>query len=324
MRQPSLQELLGGQEPPQQVGLEVYDLFCGAGGFSCGSTMAGCRVVFACDECSKAIATHKENHPEATHMCTRLPAPLPLPTDGRMYHLHGSPPCQQFSTVNTRGRSDNKHVQAVGLIEWYLNLALASSATTWSMEQVPTNGVVHLLERLRRQNPKKLAYHVFDLCQLGIPQTRKRLLAGTPWLIARLVRMCSDERRRSVRDVLQTGSATHIQNGLGWEDRHLRHNRQPTQNKYVYVRRELVPDSVRLRPVTRPAPTVLTNGILRWIWWQKGVVRKKRLGVRHVAALQTFPRSYIWPKQSHLAYRQIGNAFPPLLAELLVHAKTTG
>ena len=53
MRQPSLHELLGiaDQEAEERLpeGLEVYDLFCGAGGFSCGAVLAGYRVAFACD-----------------------------------------------------------------------------------------------------------------------------------------------------------------------------------------------------------------------------------------------------------------------------------
>ena len=179
MRQQSLGELLGSREPDACVvpeGLEVYDLFCGAGGFSCGSELAGCRVVFACDSCEMAIETHKQNHPDATHQCLTLPADLPLPIDGRPFHLHGSPPCQQFSNGNSKGRTAEGHKVASTMVEWYLNLALKSRASSWSMEQVSTRGVVKIVERIRKRHPKKLAYHVFDLEQLGVPQTRRRLL----------------------------------------------------------------------------------------------------------------------------------------------------
>ena len=46
---------------------------------------------------------------------------------------------------------------------------------------------------------------------LGVPQTRKRLIAGTPALVARLVRHVRQLHRvRSVRDVISTGRATHL------------------------------------------------------------------------------------------------------------------
>ena len=47
------------------------------------------------------------------------------------------------------------------------------------------------------------------------------------------------------------------------------------------------------------------------------------VAVTHAAALQTFPPTYLWPKKvtKHLAYKQIGNALPPLVAELLLRGE---
>lgn len=65
-------------------GLEVFDLYCGCGGFSEGAAEAGCRVVFACDSYELPIETHRLNHPLAEHWCEELPrADLPFPLDGR-------------------------------------------------------------------------------------------------------------------------------------------------------------------------------------------------------------------------------------------------
>lgn len=324
MHQQSIHELLRtdapGTEDELPKGQEVYDLFCGAGGFSCGAALAGCRVAFACDSCPLALETHKQNHPEATHLCAQLPAPLPLPTDGRPFHLHGSPPCQQFSTMKTFGGTQKKRVDAANMVEWYLELALRSGATSWSMEQVSTNGVVQLVERVRQSNPGRLAYHVFDLDLLGVPQTRKRLIAGTPWLVARLVRMCSVWRRRPVNRVIHTSYATHLRNSKGWETQTLRHIRKPGQSKYVYsMDRILVPESDLVRSVTLPGPTVVCTSTLRWAWWERyDKVHLQTVRPPHLAALQTFPPTYVWPEKIELARRQIGNALPPLVAELML------
>ena len=224
--------------------------------------------------------------------------------------------------MNSRGRTAEAKVTASNLVEWYLDLALNSRATSWSMEQVPTNGVVKIVERVRKRHPKRLTYHVFDLEHLGVPQTRKRLIAGTPALVSRLVRMCGTGRLRSVRDVISTGLVTHLRTSKGWDSQTLRHIRKPGQTKYVYNERPLVPESARVRAVTLPAPTVVTTSQPRWVRWNKDRFEQpKRVAVKHTAALQTFPPSYLWPETKHLAYKQIGNALPPLVAELLLRGE---
>ena len=108
MRQLSLRASLGCDEERSACmdngTIEVWDLFCGAGGFSEGARAAGCRVAFACDSNEEAIKTHRRNHPETVHRCCELPCELPLPTDGRLFHLHGSPPCQRFSKINKNNK----------------------------------------------------------------------------------------------------------------------------------------------------------------------------------------------------------------------------
>jgi site-specific DNA-cytosine methylase len=224
--------------------------------------------------------------------------------------------------MNSRGRTAEAKATASNLIEWYLNLALGSRATSWSMEQVPTNGVVRIVERVRKRHPKRLTYHVFDLEELGVPQTRKRLIAGTPALVSRLVRMCGTGRLRSVRDVISTGRATHLRSSKGWDCQTLRHIRKPGESKYVYSARPLVPESARVRAVTLPGPTIVTTSQPRWVRWHNdGFEHLKRVDVKHTAAMQTFPPTHRWPETKHLAYKQIGNALPPLVAELLLRGE---
>ena len=83
---------------------EFWDLFCGIGGASTGAAMAGLTVKFACDASEGALKTHAHNHPGATHRCLQLPASdaqLMLPTDGRAFWIHGSPPCTQLSIIQS-------------------------------------------------------------------------------------------------------------------------------------------------------------------------------------------------------------------------------
>ena len=52
--------------------MKAIDLFAGAGGFSTGAMMAGCRVVWAANHWQAAVPVHAINHPDALHVCQDL------------------------------------------------------------------------------------------------------------------------------------------------------------------------------------------------------------------------------------------------------------
>ena len=305
--------------------LDIYDLFCGCGGFSEGCRQAGHRVVFACDSNPDALAVHAANHSEASHLCASLPvrrSTLPFPTDGRPFHVHGSPPCTTFSTMNSRSGGEALaagRTKATRLVRWFLKMALASGCTSWTMEQVPSSLVLAVVERVRRKNINRVDYEIFELRDLGVAQTRKRLIAGTPELIARLRRLLCHSRRRSVLDVLPAARGTHVRSSLRWETARLRHLRRPGESKYVYI-----PSSDPLHashPVSGPAPTVVTTGPLKWA--TRGVSAQPTLTVKELAALQTFPLTYVLPDTQRLGQLLVGNAVPPLVAQLLMAKRKT-
>jgi site-specific DNA-cytosine methylase len=277
-------------------------------------------VVFACDHSEDALATHAANHPDAEHLQAELPLPrskLPFPKDGRPFHVHGSPPCTLFSSMNTKshGAVEARHA-ATNLVRWYLKTALASGCTSWSMEQVPSKAVRAVVERFRLKHRATMDYGVFEFYDLGVPQRRKRLLAGSPALIARLKRLACHARRRSVRDVLgPEARGTHIRTSLRWEKKRLRHDRKPGESKYVYVKS---PDPLHsCAPITGPAPTVVTTSALTWV--TRDAETEPALTPRELAALQCFPADYKLPETSaREAQLIVGNSVPPLVARLMM------
>lgn len=327
MRQSTLFNYESAAHPPlpSAHGLEVYDLFCGGGGFSCGAELAGCRVVFACDSNEDALKTHAANHPGATHRLQRMPCDdLPFPTDGRTFHVHGSPPCQQFSSMQkcNSPREAADLATAEALVEWFLDTALRSGASSWSMEQVASERVLQIVERVRRAHPSRVAYTVCNTFELGVPQARRRLLTGPPALIARLERRCGAHRHRGVRAALTHVHGTHLCRALTWRYRAkifgsepvVRTVRNRDPNVLGYVR---ATEFDGVFPVDGVAPTVTTNGQLYWASPQTSAARLQ-LGVDELAALQTFPHDYVFPSGVKLARLLIGNAVPPLLATVLL------
>lgn len=323
MRQPTLCAFVGHSEDnalASDGSMEAWDLFCGAGGFSEGARAAGCRVAFACDSSPEAITTHTRNHPDTVHWTCELPCELPLPTDGRRFHLHASPPCQKFSQVNQKGRSSGDRTTARTLVEWFLELALASRATSWSMEQVPSKYVVEAVDSARRQHPHRVAYNIFLVSKLGVPQNRRRLIAGTPSLIRKLERELKRQVSCSIRSAVQTPRGTHVRGGTTTKRNTLQ--RVPDGHggeRSIYERSEWT-DSCY--PIDGPAPTVIGRHALTWVSGSGEKCNRSVLYPSELAALQTFPATYRWPENKFQAYLQIGNAVPPRVAQLLLEGES--
>ena len=323
MRQLSLHSMFASksiEDATSGESLECYDLFCGCGGWSTGAVQAGHKVVFACDNDEQALLAHAANHPNTTHRRLQLPHDaVPFPTDGRRFHCHGSPPCTQFSSMRTKRDNDapDADAEAVRLVEWYLETALSCGATSWTMEQVAAPAVLKLVKRVRQNHLHRVDYDVFQLRDLGVPQTRRRLLVGSPHIIARLRRSAMSASKRSVRDVVAAPRGTHVRSSLRWEKKTLRANRQPGESKYLY---KLSSNPLHAcRPIDDAAPTVVTGGVLMWAGAHDSSSSTSAcLTPKECAALQTFPPDYHLPDPARTAHRLVGNAVPPLVAKLMM------
>jgi len=299
-------------------------VFSGAGGFSCGAARAGCRVASATDINKLALRTHAWNHPDATHVQLKLPAPLsalPLPTDGRRFHAHFSPPCQLFSGANKVNRRERDTEVGEALVNWSLDTAVACGAATWSFEQVPSPRVVALIEAARKRHPGRIAYTKVDLSRLGVPQARKRLIAGPPAMIQRLrERYAASRTVCATRDAIAKPRGTHVRNGIYWHAKIRKGGVDvPGRAKFKYIKAEWTDFC---RPLDQPSYTVLAAHPLSWVTIDAngGFVSYARMSVEEHSLLQTFKPSFRWPVNKLRAYRQIGNAVPPQLAHCVMQA----
>ena len=300
-----------GEGPPKFV-----DLFAGIGGASAGAAQAGYDVALAVDADQAAMDLHAYNHPHCTHLCCTLPPtrPLPLPSADETWHLHGSPPCTAVSVAN-QGRVEEKRDGAVDLIKWYVEFALESSATSWSMEQVATPVVLRYLETLKAAKAphrNRFAYAVVNFYDSGVPQERRRVIAGSPDLVARLLRL--PRWHRCVEDVIVAPRGTHLRNRMRWSCP----RRDPTgEKRWVY--KEYTDDDSCV-PITGPAPTVVAYHPLRWTRPKRNF---KPVPLTHteLARLQCFPLGYEVGEHTQTAIRCIGNALPPIVMRQLLSRK---
>ena len=287
--------------------MRFVDLFCGIGGASCGARDVGVDVALAIDADPEALAVHRLNHPKCKHMCISLPCnSLPLPKGP--IHIHASPPCQAFSQAN-RVVGGSRQQNALDLVKWSVGYC-RSHGTSWSLEQVGSVTVCELLHEMG------VAFDVFHFQDLGVPQTRRRVIAGSVEIVQALQALRNEARKSrrvlSVQDVIPHCRGSHVKNATTstWKVR-----------DGIRTQIKLTEDHPRFaRQVSEPAYTVTANSPLRWYSPNRdGCTIFSPL---ELMLVQGFPTDYQLNKKRGPAYQQVGNAIPPPVVSLIVEAAT--
>ena len=119
---------------------KVIDLFCGAGGLSLGAARAGFEVSGAVDFDRRAIGIHAKNFPSTLHSAANV-AELTGHALGRVFGfpsetitgIIGGPPCQGFSNIGRRDRSDARNL----LFEHFFRVVKEVRPSFFLAENVP-------------------------------------------------------------------------------------------------------------------------------------------------------------------------------------------
>ncbi|WP_370556250.1 DNA cytosine methyltransferase [Edwardsiella tarda] len=160
--------------------LKVIDLFCGAGGLSCGfmkgKNGSHFESVLAIDNDKAAIRTYNTNFGEHG-IVANIEEWIAENTIPKANIVIGGPPCQGFSLLNKNRDGDHRRA----LWEPYMDIIERSSASIFVMENVP--GLLSSDEfrdiRARAENMGFLLLNpsVLNTADYGVPQTRKRAIA---------------------------------------------------------------------------------------------------------------------------------------------------
>ena len=275
----------------------VVDLFCGMGGFSEGAKLAGFDVVLAVDCWAEALKVHASNHPHARHenitfndggagSIEAVSELIRTVVDGRPFHLHGSPPCQELSQANPNGDP----LKGLVLVDWFLDLVKELNPDSWSMEQVKP--VIKYL-------PAWVKVQVLNAVDFGVAQTRERAYAGHGWAANRI------EKRISVIEALPhiTVGPRIFLNTVG---------SSISKNKQAVTSERIVQEPSKTIKNTRPT---LRNQD------QRGEYKKVRsLTLEECLVLQGFASSYEMgaARLKRDKWTMIGNAVcPPVAAAVL-------
>lgn len=173
-------------------GMNVIDLFCGAGGSSSGFRLAGFNLVGALDINKAAAKTHELNFescktivgdittisPKEFHEMIGLP---------RVDIVIGSPPCQTFSTlsqgkIKSLGKDIRLDIRNY-FYKYYLDYVSYFKPKAFMMENVPGfktkyDGAIFqdFLNFLKKNMPEyEIKYEILEASNYSVPQNRKRL-----------------------------------------------------------------------------------------------------------------------------------------------------
>lgn len=315
--------------------LAGIDLYAGIGGWALGLKLAGIEIIRSYEWWSSAVETHQKNLSSQVISGDIRRLPLTEYPKG-VDVVVGSPPCTQFSFANRGGKGNIEE----GLKDIYRFLEVVEylEPRFWIMENIPR--VAQILNTLLQPGERlnKFAHlfgpepnvQIVDMSEFGLPQRRKRMIAGNfpnsllldyrnycqRKTLGAVVRELSNPQIKDPNYKLTVSSRELTEQGLeeplNLEE--LRLNREAKQYHPVYNVMEF-PDPLdrEARTVTATCTRVSRESIVIESPRAKG--RFRRLTIRERATLQGFPITYQFFGHSYSEkIKMIGNALPPVLA----------
>ena len=304
--------------------MKVVSLFSGCGGLDLGFVNSGFNVIWANDIFADAAKTYARNIGD--HIVEKDLRNISVDDIPDCDGIIGGFPCQGFSVANT-GRHINDERNTL-----YLQIVRVVSQKkpkffiAENVKGILTLGKGAIFEKVKEDFARAgyiVHHHLFNTADYGVPQRRERviLFGVRSDLCEEMVVAFPPKRTHSkekaegferwiscgeaLRDIPEPSKGVNIPNHEGSKYK-LRFN--------GYLgHRKIDPDA--------PAPTITARGDERG-----GVViihhpvNHRRMTVRETAIIQSFPLDFVFEGTKTSAYRQIGNAVPPIFAEAIARS----
>lgn len=315
--------------------IRAFDLFCGAGGSSCGASQAGVEIAGGIDLWDKAVKTFEANYPGAVvfkRRADQLTAKEVARKVGPIDLLLASPECTNHSVAKGAvPRDETSRRTAFEVIRF---------AKAWKPRWVAVENVVTMQrwhaygEWLRKL--QCLGYRTRELRvnaeHFGVPQSRRRLI-----VIADLERDPTSPQRMTqhgpnVKSILGRGNDG---DGYNYESRPLF---VPSRAGATVVRAERAIEAVGPKKpfllvyygsdaaggwqsLDRPLRTITTLDRFALVVPKATGHEIRMLQPLELAAAMGFPDNYVWPKTTRREHiKLIGNAVAPPVMRAIVEA----
>ncbi len=319
------------------------DLFSGAGGFSLGFDMAGFENLFSVEYDHEICETYRYNFPGHNLLecdITSLSAKKvrELVKSKNVDVVIGGPPCQGFSMAGNIGRLfiDDPRNQ---LFKEFVRIVEIIKPSCFVMENV-----ARLYSRLNGDTREEiircfenLGYvveaRIVNASDYGVPQNRSRVLfigkLTTNFMLQVVFPTKISGPVKTIKDAidhyppLKSGESSNIPNHEA-----MVHSEQMLK-KMSFVSdgggRQDIPEE--LRPQKGDArkyirydstkPSICITGDMRKVFHYN---QNRALTVRELAAIQSFPDSFVFLGNRIKQQQMVGNSVPPLLAKAIAEA----
>lgn len=320
------------------------DLFSGSGGFSLGFDWAGFENIFSVEYDHEICETYRHNFPNHNLIecdITKLEDNkiLELVEGKDIDVVIGGPPCQGFSMAGKIGRqfADDPRNH---LFKEFVRVVRLVNPKCFVMENV-----ARLYTRLNGQTRNEIITHFENLgysveakiicaSEYGVPQNRYRVL-----FIGRKTDNFMHQQivfpqkvggnPPTIKDAigkyppLKSGESSDVPNHEA-----MVHSTQMLE-KMSYVKdgggRDDIPEDIRpkkgdIRKYIRydsAKPSICITGDMRKVFHYE---QNRALTVRELAAIQTYPDSYVFLGSKIKQQQMVGNSVPPVLAKAIAEA----
>ncbi len=303
---------------------KVLSLFCGCGGMDLGFlgdfeylneyyAERKFEIVWANDLDEKACLTYENNFKVNHVFCGDIWEILKseeklatLPKENDVDIVIGGFPCQDFSHAGKRLGFENK--KRGTLYKSMCEIIKQKKPKLFVAENVRGLLTIDNGQAIRTiiEDFKKIGYHVeyqlYHAADYGVPQSRERVvIVGTnkdllpPFEHSKLILSKKDYRtlKQAIGD-LENKKEGSVPN-----------HHWSKAKMFAGTQGNSTVDANKIGPTMRAEH----HGNIEWHW--NG---KRRLSAREAARIQTFPDNFIFYPSTSAAYKQIGNAVPPVLA----------
>jgi len=331
--------------------IKAIDFFCGAGGLTRGLLDAGISVVAGIDNDERIRKTYESNNRPSRFIAADIKdvdidaCREELGIEAKEPTLYAAcTPCQPFSTLNTMHAIDGRK----SLLLDFAAIVEKSPPDYIIVENVPGLGnafgkeIYHQFERILKKHDFQIDADMLDAKDFGVPQTRKRfILVASRHGRPRLPIQTTKKQYRTVEDSIRRFPAlAHGERSDSYKN-HVARKLPPHHLRIVEAvpanggsRRDVADTSILLKCHQKnpsahkdvfgrmswnlPAPTLTCRCTDVYCGRFTHPEQNRGISLREAAALQTFDDQYEFFGDSILEQaRQIGNAVPVRLAELL-------
>lgn len=307
---------------PSKAKFNCIDLFCGAGGITCGLEMAGIHSIFGAEINPVAAETYKNNFPESKLYLGDIidltkEQILEMVGENEVHLITGGFPCQGFSVAGFRDPDDKRNVlykEIVRIVRilnpWYIVLENVPGVITMKNGQVYQT-IINDFASIGYPN---MCVHILEAADYGVAQLRPRAIfvanrfgLKNPYPLPHL----KPEEYRPIESAIDD---------LKDHPRDPSINHEWTKHTHKTIERiskvkpghslyEKFVDAFKRQYTGYPAMTVKENHGGTHIHHELD----RCISAREMARLQSFPDSFFFSGTMKQAMWQIGNAVPPFL-----------